>query len=96
MLRLRTIRQEPRFNEQLEGLGVEHKRLDDVLGGVHFAVSHSPEKYPSAPGTTLRVLKTVTYPSAPSIRIFFTFDDNEVHLLHVEFCEEVEPLFKYE
>lgn len=96
MPRLRTIRQEPRFDEQLGELGVSHKRLDEVLAGAAFGVSHAPENYPIVPGTVLRVLETVTYPNAPSIRIFFTFDDEEVHFLHVEFCEEVSPWIRYD
>ena len=93
----RTIRQEPKFNEQLEALGVTHKRLDEVLEGVCFALSRNPERFPRVPGTQLSIIKTPVYPGAPSLRIFFTFNEEEVHLLMVEFCEEeVPPRIKYE
>lgn len=94
---LRTIRQEPKFDEQLETLGIACKRLDDIMEAVCFALSRSPDIYPKIPGTCLRVLKTVIYPDSPSLRIFFTFSHEEVHLLTIEFCdEEVVPDIVYQ
>ena len=87
----RTIREEPKFDEQRAKLGVSHKRLDEVLAAFHYALCHAPERYPRVPGTTLRVLKTSVYPGAPSLRIFFTFDEHEVHLITIEFCDEGIP-----
>jgi len=93
----RTIRQEPKFNEQLAALGVSHKRLDEVMEGVSFALSRHPEQFPRVPGTQISIIKTPVYPNAPSLRIFFTYSEEEVHLLVVEFCEEeVPPPVKYE
>ena len=93
----RTIRQEPKFNEQLETLGISHHRLDEVLEGVAFALSRHPEVFPRVPGTQLSMVKTPVYPEAPSLRIFFTYTDDEVHLLMVEFCEDdVPPQVKYQ
>ena len=90
----RTIREEPKFDEQRAKLGVSHKRLDEVLAAFHYALCRDPERYPRVPGTTLRVLKTSVYPGAPSLRIFFTFDEHEVHLIMIEFCDEgIPPAF---
>ena len=76
----RTIRQEPKFNEQLAA-----------------ALSRHPEQFPRVPGTQISIIKTPVYPNAPSLRIFFTYSEEEVHLLVVEFCEEeVPPPVKYE
>ncbi len=90
----RTIRQEPKFNEQLEALGISHKRLDEVLEGVAFALAREPERFPRIPGTQLSIVKTPVYLNAPSLRIFFTYNtynEEEVHLLTVEFCEDDVP-----
>jgi hypothetical protein len=37
------------------------------------------------------VAKTAVYPNAPALRIFFTYNDTEVHLLVIEFAEEFPP-----
>ena len=87
----RTIRQEPKFNEQLEALGISYRRLDEVLEGVCFALAREPERFSRIPGTQLSIIKTPVYPNAPSLRIFFTYNEEEVHLLAVEFCEDDVP-----
>ena len=69
----RTIRQEPKFNEQLEALGVTHERLDEVLEGVCFALSRSPERFPRVPGTHLSIIKTPVYPGAPFNRLISAY-----------------------
>jgi hypothetical protein len=94
---IRTIRQEPKFDEQLEGLGVSCKRLDAILEGVGFALARAPEAFERVPGTLVSILKTAVHPGAPSVRIFFTYNEHEVHLLMIEFCEDdVRPFLLYE
>ena len=92
----RTIRQEPRFDEQIERLGISHKRLDAVLLAVGFGLCREPERFPKVPGTCLSVIKCAVYPEAPSVRIFFTYTEDEVHLIMIEFSEdEVLPTLSY-
>jgi hypothetical protein len=94
---LRTIRQEPKFDDQIKTLGISHSRLDEVLDGVCFALARHPESFENVKGTNLSILKTAVYPGAPSLRIFFTYDECEVHLLAVEFCEDdVQPTISYQ
>lgn len=85
--KLRTVREEPKFSEQFQALAASHKRLDDVLYALYFALARKPENFPAVRGTTLSVAKTAVYPDAPALRIFFTYTDTEVHLMHVEFAE---------
>lgn len=85
--KLRTVREEPKFTEQLQALAADHKRLDDVLSALYFELAREPEIFPTVPGTSLSVAKTAVYPDAPALRIFFTYTDTEVHLMHVEFAE---------
>jgi len=88
----RTIRQEPKFNEQLEALGISYRRLDEVLEGVCFALAREPERFSRIPGTQLSIIKTPVYPNAPSLRIFFTYnEEEEVHVPAVEFREDDVP-----
>lgn len=90
--KLRTVREEPKFHEQLEGLAASHRRLEDVLGALYFSLARQPEAFPRIPGTGLSVAKTAVYPDAPALRIFFTYSDTEVHILAVEFAEEFPPV----
>lgn len=86
--KLRTLREEPKFREQFEALAASHERLDDVLAALYFSLARQPEVFPTIPGTSLSVAKTAVYPNAPALRIFFTYNDTEVHLLVIEFAEE--------
>lgn len=94
---LHEIREEPAFGESLAALAISHKRLDDAIEGVCFGLSHQPEVYPVVPGTALRVVKTPALPNAPSLRIFFTIEEDVISLVEVDFCEEsVLPELSYE
>jgi hypothetical protein len=94
---LRTIRQEPKFDEEIQALGISCQRLDEILEAVSFGLARAPEAFPCVPGTRVSILKTAVYPGAPSLRVFFTYNEDEVHLLMVEFCEDdVTPLLQYE
>jgi hypothetical protein len=84
----RIIREEPKFSEQVKALALDHKRLDEVLTGAYFALANGPENFPVVPGTSLSVLKTDVYPNAPALRIFFTYNIDEVHLITIEFTHE--------
>jgi hypothetical protein len=70
--------------------------MDEILESVSFALARHPERYHQVPGTSLSVIKTACYRDAPSIRIFFTYTDDEVHLVMIEFCEDVLPSITYE
>jgi hypothetical protein len=52
-------------------------------------LARQPEIFPVIPGTSLSVAKTAVYPDAPALRIFFTYTDREVHLVTIEFSEEL-------
>ena len=54
--KLRTVREEPKFIDQFEALGISHRRLDVVLDSAYFALSRDPESFPIVPGTQLRVV----------------------------------------
>jgi hypothetical protein len=89
--KLRTVREESKFREQIEAMAVGHERLDDVLAAPYFSLARQPEIYPTIPATSLSLAKTAVYPNAPALRIFFTYNDTEVHPLVIEFAEEFPP-----
>ena len=81
---LRTIIEDESFGKAFGKLKVSYKRLDEVLVGVTLALVQSPEHCPVVPGTVLSIVKTREFPDIPPLRIFFTYDEKEVHLRHVE------------
>lgn len=84
---IRTIREEPKFREQLDSLALHVERLDEVTRGVYYSLATRPEKFETVAGC-ISVLKTEAYPKAPALRFFFTYTQDEVHLLGVEFVGE--------
>jgi hypothetical protein len=83
----RTIREEPKYREQLDGLACNIERLDEVLSGLLFALSNAPEQFEQVQGV-ISVAKTDIYDGAPGLRVYFTYDDLEVQLLAVEFTSD--------
>ena len=84
---IRTIVEDESFSKSFDQLKVSYRRLDEVLVGVTLALVTSPEHCPVVPGTVLSILKTREFPSIPPLRIFFTYDEKEVHLRYVELIQ---------
>lgn len=83
---MRTVREEPKFREQIDSLAIDYQRLDEVIWGVQQALCLKPETFPTVAGV-ISVLKTEIYPGAPALRIFFTYTATEIHFLAVDFVE---------
>jgi hypothetical protein len=88
---LRTIVEDDSFCSAFEKLKVAYQRLDEVLVGVGIALARHPEHCPVIKGTVLSVIKTRPFPAIPALRVFFTYDDGEVHLRHVEIIQHGAP-----
>jgi hypothetical protein len=84
---LRTIIREPLFQKQLEGLALNHRRIEEVLTGIEYGLAKHPEMFEKIPGSRGCMVKTNFYPDAPAIRILFTYNAVEVHLEAIEFAE---------
>lgn len=80
----RTIVEDDSFSGAFNPLKISHRRLDEVLIGVHVALCMRPEICIRIEGTVLSMIKTREFPGIPALRIFFTYTDEEVHLRHVE------------
>jgi len=84
---IRTIIREPLFQQQLEQLALDHRRIEEVLAGIEYGLGKHPEMFAKIPGTRDCMVKTYFYPDAPAIRILFTYTAVEVHLEAIEFAE---------
>ncbi|HYL73281.1 MAG TPA: hypothetical protein VEU96_03700 [Bryobacteraceae bacterium] len=83
--RLRDVFEEPLFSEQLESLAIGYERLDAVMESVVFELARDPGRFPQVQGTCLSVVTIELYDSLPSVRFLFTFDDERVTLVAVDF-----------
>lgn len=82
--RARTVREEKQFTEDKKKLKHSAKRLDEILFGVIWTLSRIPESFGNVSGTMLYLAKTDAAPDAPSLYIWYTFDDDYIYLLSVE------------
>jgi hypothetical protein len=71
----------------LEGLALEHRRIDEVLAGIEYGLAKHPEMFEKIPDSGDCMVTTNFYPDAPAIRILFTYTATEVHLDAIEFAE---------
>ena len=85
---IRTIVREHLFQEQLEGLAISHKRIEQVLAGIEDSIGKYPEFFHPIPGEPYCVALTYPYPNAPAVRILFTYTPTEVRLKAIEFSRE--------
>lgn len=85
--KVRTVRLEPLFEQQIANLGIAPERLDEAIRGLDFSLARHPEIFPKAPGTPFSIAKLVVYGDTPDLRVFFTYNAVEVALVCVEFAE---------
>jgi hypothetical protein len=84
---IRTIVRERLFDQQLEGLALDHPRIEEVLAGIEYGLAKHPDLFEKIPGGSDCMVTTYFYHDAPAIRILFTYTATEVHLEAVEFAE---------
>jgi len=64
------------------------RRLDEVLQGVDMELCRFPTRYPIAvESTNLRTFVTRSFKTVPSFKIWYTFTEQKVILLHIELAE---------
>jgi hypothetical protein len=85
--KVRVVRFEPVFEDQIASLGISSERLDDAMRGLDFALARHPEIFPKAVGTPFSIAKLLIYGDVPPLRVFFTYNAVEVVLVCVEFSE---------
>jgi len=86
----RTIRESPEFVQQKGRIQPDARRLDEQLFAVNWELARKPELYPKVGKSKLHCIKTDSWPDAPSLRIYYTFDDDLVDLLWIEIAEAID------
>jgi hypothetical protein len=84
---IRKVIREPLFLQQLDGLALSHRRINEVLSALEYSLARHPEMFIVQGLLDCGMVKTSFYPNAPALRILFTFTTTEVHLFAVEFAE---------
>jgi hypothetical protein len=87
---MRVIVREPLYEKQLRGLAMVHKRIGEVLAGLEPGLAAYPEFFHPIPGEEYCVALTHPYPTAPALRILFTYTATEMRLHAIEFSKEEE------
>jgi hypothetical protein len=82
---IRDVFEEPLFSEHLEQLALSYERLDAVMESVIFELARDPGRFPRVPETCLSAITLELYDGLPLVRFLFTFDDNRVTLVGIDF-----------
>ena len=86
---VREIVQQERLSQILSDLGVSTLKLDDIIGGLSVTIGRRPEKFAREPYTGWsRIIVKAFPPEIPSLRIWFTYDDDHVYIEHIEALEQ--------
>ena len=83
--KLRDVFEEPLFSQQLEQLAIGYERLDVIMESVCFGLARDPGRFPQIQGTSLSAVTIKFYDDLPSVRFLFTFDDDRVTLVAIDF-----------
>ena len=85
----RGIVESEEFSSQAHAIASDAKRLDRVLFATTWALSRHPEHFPKVPGTrTLHRVLTDPFPDMPILRIWYSFNEQQVMLHSIEFADE--------
>jgi hypothetical protein len=86
---IRQIVQQARLKQILTEFGVSAQKLDDLTGGLSLTIGMRPEVFAREPHTGWsRVIVKAFPPEIPSMRIWFTYDDDNIYIEHIEALEE--------
>ena len=86
---IREIVEQQRLGQILETLGVSAQKLDDLISGLSATIGARPEVFARESYTGWsRVVVKAFPPEIPSLRIWFTYDDDHVYVEHIEALEE--------
>ena len=86
---IRDLVQQDRLQEILTCLGVSAHKLDKITEGLSSTIAVRPEVFAREPFTGWsRIIVKEFPPDIPSMRIWFTYDDDHIYIEHVEALEE--------
>ena len=83
----RTLIESDLYSVCKDSLGVDCKRLDEILEGITTKIAVEPDFFPRAPGLKgVRRARTQEFPpDIPSFRVWYTYDSQTVvlHLIEI-------------
>ena len=79
--------EEKRFEDDINGLRVDWKRLDSAMTTLQPALLTVPDIFPQVPGTQLRRVKLTGFSGVPPLSIFFSVRGTVVHLEAAELID---------
>lgn len=86
---VRQIVEQERLEEILSSLGLSALKLDSVLRGLADTVCRRPELFAREPYTGWsRVIVKAFPPDIPALRVWFTFDEQNIYIECVESMED--------
>jgi len=87
--KLREVVEPNQLKDELLRCGVSAKRLDDVASGLIFSIARNPERFQREEKSGWsRIMVNPFVPDIPSIRIWFTFDEEKIYIERVDLLSE--------
>jgi hypothetical protein len=86
--KIRTIVEQAALKAELTRCGVDARKLDRVTQGLTDTICVSPEILQREEETGWSCILTKEYPGVPAIRIWYTYDDDKVHIEAVDLLSE--------
>lgn len=88
----REIREEESYRTDMENLRLSYESMDIAFENVSLALARRPDIFPQVPGAdiNLRRIKVTGCVDLPELSVWFTFDDDFVHLLNIDELEDDE------
>lgn len=85
---IRGIFEQERLSQVLTDLGISVLKIDSVLEGLTNTICRKPELFAREPHTGWSRINTKSFPpDIPALRIWFTYDDTDIHIESVELIE---------
>jgi hypothetical protein len=81
--RLRTVRSEPHFDEQLTALGIDLETWIEISSGLEFVLARDPELFPEIDGTHFHVATIEPFRDLPALSVLYTHDENFVYMVDI-------------
>lgn len=81
--KIRTIRCEPYFDQQLVALSIDLQTWLEISSGLEFVLARDPEIFPQIEGTHFHVASIEPFRDLPDLSILYTHDENYVYLVDI-------------
>jgi hypothetical protein len=81
--RIRTVRCEPHFDQQLVALAIDLETWLEVSSGLEFVLARNPELFPQIEGTHFHVASIEPFRDLPDLSVLYTHDENYVNLVDI-------------